>query len=273
VPIAGFADPFSSISHLAGGGVALLMSPALFRRGLRAADRSPTFHGVRVLSLAVFATSAVLLLSMSGVFHLLSRGGAPRAVLQRLDHAAIFVLIAGTFTPVHTILFRGVWSWGILGFVWTVAVTGLVLKTIYLDSIPEIFGLSLYIGLGWVGAVSVAGLWRRYGPRLLPLLWGGAAYTAGAIIEWANPPPLVPGFIGAHEVFHLAVLAGLALHWRFVASIAGEVAFGGSQSIGAKDHCADNPEWTKVKHAPTPSSPPSPPRLPAPTPARGRSAR
>ena len=93
--------------------------------------------------MVVFAFSCVLLLSISGVYHLLSPGGSGRYVLHRLDHAAIFILIAGSFTPVHAILFRGPWRWGMLAGVWTMAITGLTLKTVYFTSIPEWFGLLL----------------------------------------------------------------------------------------------------------------------------------
>ena len=104
--IAGFSDPVSSLSHLAGAMVFALLSIILLQRGRGDFGR--------MASLSVFAFSSVLLLSLSGVYHLLTPGTAGREVLQRLDHAAIFVLIAGSFTPVHAILFRGAWRWGML---------------------------------------------------------------------------------------------------------------------------------------------------------------
>jgi channel protein (hemolysin III family) len=99
--IPGFAEPFSSLSHLVAGALFGVQAVPLMRRGVRSADAARRWRQTgRVLSLAIFAASAVLLLAMSGAFHLLGRGGAARHVFQRLDHAAIFILIAGTFTPI-----------------------------------------------------------------------------------------------------------------------------------------------------------------------------
>ncbi len=175
----------------------------------------------RILSLCIFAFAAVLLLSMSGVFHLLPSGTPARGVLKRLDHAAIFVLIAGTYTPIHTILFRGGWRWGMLLLVWSIAVASVTLKTMYFARVPDWLGLSLYVGMGWIGLFSMVKLSRTRGIRFIrPMLAGGIVYTIGAIIEQANIRPLIASVFRAHELFHVAVLAGLGLHWRFVTTIA-----------------------------------------------------
>lgn len=216
VSITGFSDPFSSLSHLAGAVVFATLSVPLVRKGMRA--------GVgrgRVASLVIFAASAVVLLLMSAGFHLLEPGGAAREVFQRLDHAAIFVLIAGTFTPLHAILFRGVWRWGMLALIWAVAIAGVTFKTMFFTSMPETMGIALYLGMGWFGLGSMVAVARRHGVALiLPMILGGLAYTIGAGLELFNPPPLISGVIRAHELFHVAVLIGLALHWKFVWTIA-----------------------------------------------------
>ncbi len=208
ISIPGFNDPVSCFTHLLGALIALVAGVQLVRH---AAPNAATR-----LSLAAFSGSAVFLLSMSGVFHLLPDGPG-RAVLQRLDHAAIFTLIAGTFTPVHAILFKGVGRWGMLAFIWTFAIVGITLKTIFFEDIPYWFGLLLYLGMGWMGAVSMVMSWRTYGFRSIRhLLWGAAAYTVGAIIELVGQPVLIPGVLEAHEIFHVFVLLGLIEHWRFV---------------------------------------------------------
>jgi channel protein (hemolysin III family) len=208
-PIPGFSDPVSSLSHLLGAGVFACLTPFLLWRGRG--------NALRLTLLSVFAFSTVFLLSMSGVYHLLSEGGAGRAVLQRLDHGAIFVLIAGTFTPLHGILFRGWWRWGPLLFVWAAAITGITLKTIFFTGLAEWLGLTFYLALGWFGAVSGLELWRRHGMAFVrPMLWGGVAYTIGGTLEFLRPPFLIPGVLGPHELFHLAVLVGISFHWRFV---------------------------------------------------------
>jgi len=217
--IPGFNDPFSSLSHLLGAGVFAVLSYFLIRRGVR--TERPVHPG-RIVALAVFAFSAVLLLSMSGVFHLLGPGTG-RNVLQRLDHAAIFVLIAGTFTPMHAILFRGPWRWGMLGFIWTVAIVGVTLKSIFFTSLPAWAGTLLYVGMGWVGVLSFTTLVRRHRFRFARhIIFGGIAYTIGASLELFEPPPLIAGVVQSHEIFHVAVLIGLGLHWRFIWKIAGK---------------------------------------------------
>jgi channel protein (hemolysin III family) len=175
--------------------------------------------------LFVFAT--VFLLAMSGVFHLLPRGTVARAVVQRLDHAGIFALIAGTFTPAHVMLFRGWRRWLPIVLVWSAAIVGIVLKSIFFDSIPEGLGLSFYLGLGWIGAISGLLIWQQYGFRFMELLIAGAiAYTAGAVCEYIRWPVAIPHVLGPHEFFHLAVLGGVACHWGFLRELAEEARAG-----------------------------------------------
>lgn len=222
IPIPGIADPVSSLSHLLGAAVFALLTWPLLHRGLRARDPGRNGPGLgRLVALGVFAASAVLLLSISGVFHLLGHGSTARAALQRLDHAGIFVLIAGTFTPIQTIFFRGAWRAGPLLFFWLAAALGITLKSVYFATVPEALGVAMYLGMGWLAGLSAVALVRRHGLAfVMPLLLGGAAYTVGAALEWAEPPPLIPGVVRAHELFHGAVLIGLALHWWFVWRVA-----------------------------------------------------
>jgi channel protein (hemolysin III family) len=216
-PLPGFSDPASSLSHLAGAGVFACLTPFLLWRGRG--------NVVRLAFLGVFAFSTVLPLSMSGVYHLLSPGGAGREALRRLDHGAIFVLIAGTFTPMHGILFQGVARWAPLVLLWLACAAGVTFKTIFFTDLPEALGLAFYLSMGWVGVFSGVAVGRRYGLAFIrPLVWGGLAYTLGGVLEFLGWPTLIPGVVGPHESFHVGVLAGAGLHWRFVAQFAsGEV--------------------------------------------------
>lgn len=217
VSIPGFADPVSSLSHL--------IVTVLFAFASVGLLRSARGHSGRMVALAIYSGSVLLLFSMSGVFHLLSHDTAGRSVMQRLDHASIFVLIAGTFTAVHGILFRGWLRWGVIAFAWIVTATAIPLKTVYFAEMPEWFGLTLYLAFPWVGFVTGLLLWRRHGVRYIAtFLLGGIAFTAGAVLEFQRWPNPWPGVIHAHEVFHFFVIAGAALHWRFCAKIAAEAA-------------------------------------------------
>lgn len=207
--IPGFSEPVSSLSHLIGAGACLVAGIVLLRRGRGSA--------ARMFVLGVFVFSCVFLLSMSGVYHLLEPRGTGHAVLQRLDHAGIFLVIAGSFTPVHWLLFRGWARWGVLALIWTLAVTGITLKAIFFDDIPEWLGLSLYLALGWIGLASGIALWRRYGGSLVrPLVYSGLAYTTGAVLEFLRMPVIVPGVLGPHELLHLGVIAGIGFHFAFL---------------------------------------------------------
>jgi channel protein (hemolysin III family) len=213
IPIPGFSDPFSSLSHLFGAGIFLALSFILVRRGAG--------NTARVISLAIFCFGAIFLLSISGTYHLLDAKGKPREVMQVLDHAAIFILIACSFTPIHVILFRGWGRWGVLLLIWGFAVAAITLKSVYFYRLPYAVGLGLYLGMGWIGFFSGMALWRRFNFAFVaPMLWGGIAYSIGAILEYLRWPVLVPGVIQWHEVFHVAVLIGLAFHWSFIYSIA-----------------------------------------------------
>jgi channel protein (hemolysin III family) len=220
ISIPGFSEPMSALTHLLGAAVFAIMGIWLVRKGRKTDD--PGWNR-RMTALAVFVFAAVAQLGISGAYHLLQPNLAPRLVLQRLDHAAIFFLIAATFVPVHVILFNGWRRWLILLILVSLAAIGTTLKFLYFDELPEIFGLTFYVAMGWVGAYSGYALFRRYGWGFIrPLVWGGIAYTLGAVTEFLRQPVLLDGFVGPHELFHLAVLTGLGFHFRFIFSFAGE---------------------------------------------------
>ena len=205
----GFSEPFSAISHLLGAVAFLILGFMLLRRGR--GDRA------RLIHLGIYAGSCVLLMSMSGVFHMMVRGGAANMVMERLDHGAIFVLIAGTFTPTLGILFRGWLRWGQLILIWAAAITGITLKTIFFDDMVEWLGLSFYLTLGWFGGFSAALLARRFGFAFIkPLLWGGLAYSIGGVADYTRWPTVIPRVVGGHEVLHVAVIVGAVFHWLFI---------------------------------------------------------
>ena len=209
----GFQDPVSAATHLLGAAAALVFGALLLRRGRG--------DPARLAFLGVYTFACVFLFAMSGVYHMMVTGGTARVVMQRLDHAAIFVLIAGTFTPVHGLLFRGPARWVPLLLIWAAAAAGVLLKTAFIGAVAEPVGLALYLGVSWVGALSGVLLWHRYGWGFVrPLVYGGVAYTAGAVMEFLRWPTVVPGAVHAHEVFHLAVLAGAVFHYAFVSQFA-----------------------------------------------------
>ena len=213
--IAGFAEPLASWLHLLAAVVALVLTYTLVRAGRTLAART---------GIGVFSVGAVFLFAMSGTYHLLPMETTARAVLLRLDHAAIWVMIAGTITALQMTSVTGVWRWVMTGVTWAAAITGLVLKTVYFEDLSESTTLALYLGLGWLGSIAFWRLVKLQGFDLAkPILLGGVVYTLGAIIDFAAPPHLIPGVVGPHEIFHVAVIVGAALHAWGIHRLAREV--------------------------------------------------
>ncbi len=211
----GFNQPMSSMSHLVGALVFLVLSFFLLRR---AWHRRATFW---IAFLFAFAT--VSLLSLSGVYHMFSPDGTPGRVMIRLDVAAIFFLIASSFTPIHGLLFRGWKRWGILIPLWIIAITGITLRTIFFDSIHLVIGTGIFLLMGWIGGLSAWLLWKEYGrDAFVPALHGGIMYTIGAVGDAVGWPTIIPKVWGSHETFHFFVLAGLGYHWNLVSMIVEE---------------------------------------------------
>jgi len=208
-PVLGFAEPVSCWTHLGAAAVFLYLSFFLVRRG-----KGNREH---LSILVLFSFACVFLLTMSGVYHLLPREGSARIVLQRLDHAAIYVLIASSITAICSVAFARPWRWiGIL-IIWLVAITAITLKTIYFNSVSETLGLVFYLCFGWAGLIAVANLLRNHGfAHVSFLIYGGLVYSFGACLEYTGRPVLIQGVIGSHELFHIAVIIGISLHWKFL---------------------------------------------------------
>lgn len=211
--IGGFNDPMSSISHLTGTVIFTVLSFFLLRSAWPSRKR--------FWYTAIFAVSVVLLLTMSFVYHMMSVNSTARTVMRCLDIAAIFVLIASTFTVFHGVLFSGWKRWGILVPMWIIAITGITLRSVFYDSVPDWMGIGIFLLMGWIGAFSAVLLAKDYGNHALkPVIWGGVLYSIGAIIDGMGWPIFIDKVWGPHETFHLFVLAALSVHWSFAAKVA-----------------------------------------------------
>ena len=207
-PLPGFHEPFSSITHIVGAGVFVILGAILLQeaRGRRE----------RMVCMGVYAFSTVFMLAMSGVFHMLESGSIERDVIGRLDFAAIFVLIAGTQTPIQWLFFRGKARWLTLTLIWSTVALGVTLFSVYYEELPPHLGTAVFLVLGWSAAGSGLIVWRRLGAQRMRLLVaGGATYSVGATLLAFKSPTLVPGIVGYHELWHLAVLLAMTMHWRF----------------------------------------------------------
>lgn len=163
----------------------------------------------------IYGLASVLLYTTSSSYHVLARSPRARRIMQRADHSMIYVLIAGTFTPVAILALPGPWRWPALAVMWIGAVAGAVIKIVALERLSKL-GAALYIVLGWAGLIALPTLWHRPGTLAL-IVTGGVLYTLGAILFALNRPVLSPRWFGYHEVWHsFGVAAGALL---FIANL------------------------------------------------------
>ncbi|MEX0800999.1 MAG: hemolysin III family protein [Dehalococcoidia bacterium] len=167
---------------------------------------------------AIFASSLVLLYATSAAYHRITWTPRLRDIVKRLDHSTIFLLIAGTYTPFCLAVLDTAWGISMLAVVWGLAGAGVALKLVWPDG-PRWLSVALYVGVGWVALVATTELldWFTILPLAL-LALGGVMYTLGGIVYAAQRPDPFPRVFGYHEVFHLLVVAGSALHFALVAA-------------------------------------------------------
>lgn len=175
-------------------------------------------HIGRQFALAAYGFISVLLFAVSGVYHVGTWSPRVRARLRRFDHSNIFLLVAGTYTPVAVTVLGGAWMISILSIVWGLAVIGIAIVVSPLR-MPRALLAGCYVLQGWVAIVALPVITSKVGGGGLALLLvGGALYTTGAIAYALKRPNLVPGWFGYHEVFHVFVIAANALFFSFMAA-------------------------------------------------------
>jgi len=200
-------DPVSGLTHLTGF---LLSIAGLVLLVTYAAIDATSWH---VVAFSIFGASLILLYGASTMYHLLPVSERGITILRRIDHIMIFILIAGTYTPVCLIPLRGGWGWVLFGIVWGFAIAGVFIKLFWMSA-PRWLYTGIYLAMGWMVIVAIYPL-----IKVLPtgaLAWlaaGGLFYTVGAVIYAIKRPNLIPGIFGFHEIWHLFVMAGSFSHW------------------------------------------------------------
>lgn len=188
----------------------------------------------------MYVSSVVAALAISGMYHSFDYGDAARAFMQRIDHYAIWALIAGTFTAVHGTMYKGFWRTGILAITWGYAAIGITLQVLWFDTFKGDLGLVLYLGLGWMGIASMVKLGRQLGfGAVRPFLYSGFFFSAGAILEAFHWPTLIDNWVGSHEIFHFAVIVGCSLNWLFIRRLQTHYAHAREQSASAVPAAVD----------------------------------
>src|SRR5205807_2369612 len=166
---------------------------------------------------AIYAAAVSALLGTSALYHRVTWRPAARRWMRRLDHSMIFVLIAGTYTPVALLALKGSLADVILIVLWAGALAGMVFKLVWIDA-PKWLLAAIYVALGLLSAAVVGELPAAIGwLGVAGIIGGGLLYTAGAAIYASERPNPVPAVFGYHEVFHVLVIAAAALHYAVIA--------------------------------------------------------
>jgi hemolysin III len=175
-------------------------------------------HGaVRITALAIYAASVSALFGISALYHRGNWSATWRRRLQRLDHAMIFLLIAGTATPAFLLATSGTFRLTCLVMMWALTVTAAAVRLAWMSA-PELVAGSTFVGLGWVAVLALPAVWTRAGTAAgVLMLAGGLLYTAGALSYHRRRPDPCPAVFGYHEVFHACVCAAAACQYAAIA--------------------------------------------------------
>lgn len=202
-------QPFNGISHLVGAVLSLFGLIYLMIRGVG--------NNTKGLAFLIYGISLILMFSASAVYHLSNYSEKVILVLRKLDHTAIYLLIAGTYTPICLFFFEGFWRIGLLAIVWAFAIVGIVIK-LFVIRAPRWVTAGIYLVMGWL-CIMAGGEMIHHMPAgaLVWLVVGGLFYTIGAVIYITKKMDFVPGVFGFHEVWHIFVILGAFSHFVLVA--------------------------------------------------------
>ena len=205
-------EPGSAITHF----IAMMMAvfaavPLLIKAGIQSGQEN-------LLAMAIFMGSMILLYGASATYHSVDLTGRSLRIFRKLDHMMIFVLIAGSYTPVCLIVLGGKLGYTLLALVWGIAAVGMLVKACWITC-PKWFSSVIYIAMGWVCVLVFGPLLKTLSaPAFLWLLAGGIIYTIGGVI-YALKLPIFNAkhkYFGSHEVFHLFVMGGSICHFIFM---------------------------------------------------------
>lgn len=199
--------PWSAMTHGAGAVLAVLGTVLLLGRASSVGD------GPCIAALTVYCISMIALYLASTLYHCLRTSAAGRMNLRRVDHASIYLLIAGSYTPICLLVLKGALGWGLFGLIWTLAAAGIALSVVWIMA-PRWLTAGIYLSMGWLAVFAVYPLSRGLSARgMALLLLGGLLYTVGGLLYALKWPGRDNPRFGCHEIFHLFILAGSVVHY------------------------------------------------------------
>ncbi|GBC60523.1 hemolysin [Desulfonema ishimotonii] len=200
-------EPVNAISHMLGGFAAFAGLTLLI---VFASVHATVWH---IVSFSIYGSSLLMMYTASSVYHSLKISEEGIRVLRKIDHMMIFLLIAGSYTPICLVPLRGVWGWSIFGTVWGIAVTGIILKLFFIN-MPRWVSTAIYLVMGWICIVAIVPLVKSVQTGcMMWLLAGGLFYSGGAVIYALKRPNIKPDILGFHEIWHIFVLLGSGCHF------------------------------------------------------------
>ena len=205
-------EPVNSLTHWVGAVLAGIGLIALLAVGWG----TPA----KVASLTIYGVSLIFLFSASATYHTVNRKDRVLEIFRKVDHAAIFLLIAGTYTPFCVNAFTGFWQWGMLVIIWSLALVGVMVKIFYIHS-PRWLNAGIYVVMGWLGIAAAGQIFTALPVWVIGwLVAGGVIYTLGAVVYSTKIFNFVPGVFGFHEIWHIFVIVAAAAHFVAVLGIA-----------------------------------------------------
>ncbi len=193
------------------------MAPLVQLAGLVLIVVAPSL--VARIGIAIYLVGATMLFGTSAIYHRGTWSARMGGFLRRLDHANIFVFIAGTYTPLALLLLEGTGRTVLLAVIWSIAALGIVFKLGWMSA-PRWLYTSLYIAMGWVAVGWLVPFWNAGGPLIVALIvLGGLIYSAGAVVYARKKPDPAPAWFGYHEVFHVATVVAALCHFAAIALV------------------------------------------------------
>ncbi len=202
-------EPVNGLTHLIAAGVALAGLVLLLILGWGKPGK--------VVSLAIYGLSLVLLFLASGLYHSVRARPVALRRLRKFDHAAIYLLIAGTYTPICFNVLSGFWKWGLLGIVWGLALVGIGVKLVFIKA-PRAVNAGVYLLMGWSCVPGIRHILTALPPgAVVWLAAGGILFTLGAVVYVTKALNFRPGVFGFHEVWHVFVILAALAHFVMIA--------------------------------------------------------
>jgi hemolysin III len=203
-------EPVNGLTHLITAGVAVI--------GLFILLVISWGQPGKMISLLIYGVSLILLFLASGIYHSVKANPSAMLKLRKFDHSAIYLLIAGTYTPICFNMLDGFWKWGMLGIVWGLALAGIGVKMFFINA-PRWVTASVYIIMGWLCILGIQEILAAL--PLGAIAWlvsGGIIFTLGAVVYITKTMDFLPGVFGFHEVWHIFVILGALAHYIMIAA-------------------------------------------------------